>query len=66
MHSVWAVAMNTIKQALRMKIAAVFVILLIVLLPVMGFAMTGDGTVKGAVIPGGADTAFLRVIVELR
>ena len=30
-----------------MKIAAVFIILLIVLLPVMGVAMTGDGTLKG-------------------
>ncbi|MHC4890694.1 MAG: ABC transporter permease [Planctomycetota bacterium] len=47
MHSIWAVATNTLKQALRMKIAAVFVILLIVLLPVMGAAMTGDGTIKG-------------------
>ncbi len=47
MHSIWAVATNTIKQALRMKIAAVFIILLIVLLPVMGVSMTGDGTLKG-------------------
>ncbi|MBA7663195.1 hypothetical protein ES703_71234 [subsurface metagenome] len=47
MRSIWAVATNTIKQALRMKIAAVFVVLLIVLLPVMGAAMTGDGTMKG-------------------
>lgn len=47
MHSIWAVAGNTIKQALRMKIAAVFVVLLIVLLPVMGLTVTGDGTVKG-------------------
>jgi hypothetical protein len=47
MRSIWAVATNTIKQALRMKIAAVFVILLIILLPVMGAAMTGDGTMKG-------------------
>jgi hypothetical protein len=47
MHSIWAVATNTIKQALRMKIAAVFVVLLIVLLPVMGVSMTGDGTLKG-------------------
>ncbi len=47
MRSIWAVATNTIKQALRMKIAAVFVILLVVLLPVMGAAMTGDGTMKG-------------------
>jgi hypothetical protein len=30
-----------------MKIAAVFVILLVVLLPAMGVSMTGDGTVKG-------------------
>ena len=47
MRSLWAVATNTIKQALRMKIAAVFIILLIVLLPVMGMVMTGDGTLKG-------------------
>jgi len=47
MRSIWAIATNTIKQALRMKIAAVFVILLIILLPVMGAAMTGDGTMKG-------------------
>ncbi len=49
MHSIWAVAVNTVKQALRMKIAAVFIILLIVLLPVMGFVMTGDGTIKGRI-----------------
>ena len=47
MHSIWAVATNTIKQALRLKIAAVFIVLLIVLLPVMGISMTGDGTLKG-------------------
>jgi len=47
MRSIWAVATNTIKQALRMKVAAVFIILLIVLLPVMGVSMTGDGTLKG-------------------
>ena len=47
MRSIWAVATNTLKQALRMKIAAVFVILLVVLLPAMGVSMTGDGTVKG-------------------
>ena len=47
MGSVWAVAINTIRQALRMKIAVVFIILLLVLLPVMGVSMTGDGTIKG-------------------
>ena len=47
MSSIWAVATNTIKQALRMKVAAVFIILLIVLLPAMGLTVTGDGTWKG-------------------
>lgn len=47
MRSIWAVATNTLKQALRMKIAVVFIILLIVLLPTMGVSMTGDGTLKG-------------------
>ncbi|UCF00336.1 MAG: ABC transporter permease [Planctomycetota bacterium] len=47
MHSIWAVAKNTIKQAVRMKIAAVFIILLLILLPLMAVSMTGDGTLKG-------------------
>ncbi len=47
MRSIWAVAANTIKQALRMKIAAVFIVMLVILLPVMGVSMTGDGTLKG-------------------
>ena len=47
MRSIWAVATNTIRQALRMKFAASFVILLLILLPVMGASMTGDGTLKG-------------------
>lgn len=47
MRSIWAVATNTIKQALRMKIAAAFVVLLLVCLPVMSILMTGDGTLKG-------------------
>jgi hypothetical protein len=47
MRSIWAVAKNTIKQALRMKIAVVFIILLLVLLPILGFTATGDETLKG-------------------
>jgi len=47
MHSIWAVAINTIKQALRIKVAVVFTILLIVLLPVLGITATGDETLKG-------------------
>jgi hypothetical protein len=47
MNSIWAVAKNTIKQALRMKIAVVFVIMLLILLPVLGVSTTGDETLKG-------------------
>jgi hypothetical protein len=47
MRSIWAVAINTLKQAVRMKIAAAFIIFLIILLPTMGVSMTGDGTLKG-------------------
>jgi hypothetical protein len=47
MNRIWAVATNTIKQAMRMKIAAVFIILLVVLLPTIGLTTTGDGTLKG-------------------
>ena len=47
MRGIWAVAKNTIKQALRMKIAVVFIIMLLVLLPVLGIKTTGDETLKG-------------------
>ena len=47
MRSVLAVASNTVKQALRMKIALVFIVLLLVLLPVMALSSSGDGTPKG-------------------
>ena len=47
MLKVWAVAINTIRQALRMKIAVIFIVLLLVLLPVMGLTATGDGTLLG-------------------
>ncbi|MBE0534240.1 MAG: ABC transporter permease [Phycisphaerae bacterium] len=47
MHSIWAVARNTIAQALRMKVAGVVVILLLVLLPLMSTILVGDGTLQG-------------------
>jgi hypothetical protein len=47
MNSIWAVAINTIRQTLRLKIAAIFILLLIVILPIMGFVFVGDGTIKG-------------------
>jgi len=47
MHSIWAVARNTLAQALRMKIAAVIILLLLILLPLMSMVMDGDGTLLG-------------------
>ena len=47
MRSIWAVAINTIKQALRIKVALVFTVLLVVLLPALGMTTTGDETLKG-------------------
>ena len=47
MRRIWAVSTNTIRQALRMKVAAIFIVLLLVLLPAMGFSASGDGTLKG-------------------
>ncbi len=47
MRRIWAVAKNTMRQALRMKVAAVFIVLLLVLLPILGLTVTGDGTLKG-------------------
>jgi hypothetical protein len=47
MLRVWAVARTTIRQAVRMKVAIVFILLLLILLPLMGLTVTGDGTLKG-------------------
>lgn len=47
MRNIWAVAKNTVKQAVRMKIAATFILVLLILICVMGITMTGDGTIKG-------------------
>jgi hypothetical protein len=47
MHNIWAVAKNTIKQALRTKSALALILILLVLLPAMGLTTTGDGTLKG-------------------
>ena len=47
MLRVWAVAKTTIRQAVRMKVAIVFMLLLLILLPLLGLTATGDGTLKG-------------------
>lgn len=47
MHSLWAIAKNTLSQAIRMKVAAAVIVLLAVLLPLMSVVMEGDGTLLG-------------------
>lgn len=47
MDKIFAIARNTIAQALRMKIAATVFMLLLVLLPMMSMIMIGDGTLLG-------------------
>jgi hypothetical protein len=47
MNNIWAVAQNTIKQALRTKSALALIAILVILLLVMGLTTTGDGTLKG-------------------
>lgn len=47
MHSLWAIARNTLSQAIRMKAAVVVIVLLVVLLPLMSVTMEGDGTLLG-------------------
>jgi hypothetical protein len=49
MNSIRAIAGNTIAQAFRMKIALVTVLLLLVIVPLMGMLVSGDGTLKGKV-----------------
>ena len=47
MRSIWAVAKNTVAQALRMKVALLVILLLLILLPMLGAITEGDGTLKG-------------------
>lgn len=47
MTRIWAVARNTVAQGLRMKLAIIVILLLVILLPLMGIVMIGDGTLKG-------------------
>ena len=47
MSKIWAVAKNTIAQAVRMKVVAVIIVLLLLLLPLMSRIMVGDNTLHG-------------------
>jgi hypothetical protein len=47
MRRIWAVASNTIAQAIRLKVASIVIVLLVVLLPMLGLTVVGDQTLKG-------------------
>ena len=47
MRRIWAIASNTIAQAIRLKSAGIIIVLLAVLLPMMGLTVVGDQTLKG-------------------
>jgi len=47
MSRIWAVAKNTIRQAVRLKTVAFLVLALLVVLLLMGKNASGDGTLKG-------------------
>lgn len=47
MRSIWAVARVTVREALRQKSAVALLVLLAVLLPSLGFAVSGDSTLPG-------------------
>jgi hypothetical protein len=47
MRRIWAVASNTIAQAIRLKSAGIVIVLLAVLLPMLCLTVVGDQTLKG-------------------
>ncbi len=47
MGKIWAVASNTMAQAIRLKTAGVVIVLLFVLLPLMSLTVVGDQTLQG-------------------
>jgi len=49
MDGIWSIARHTFAQCVRMKLAAVFVVLLVVALVVLATQMTGDDTLAGQI-----------------
>lgn len=49
MISLWGIARTTIAEGIRMKVAVVFILLLVLILPTLPLASSGDGTLKGQV-----------------
>lgn len=49
MGGIWAIARQTFSQCLRMRVAAVFMVLLAVCIGTLPFVMTGDGTLPGRI-----------------
>ena len=49
MRSIWTIARHTFSQCLRMKMAGLFIVLLLIALATMPFQMKGDGTLAGRI-----------------
>jgi ABC-type transport system involved in multi-copper enzyme maturation permease subunit len=49
MISLWGIARTTIAEGIRMKLAVVFILLLMLILPTLPIVSHGDGTLKGRV-----------------
>lgn len=47
MRSIWAVARVTVREALRQKAVVALLVLLAILLPALGFTVSGDATLHG-------------------
>jgi len=46
-HRVWAIARNTIAQAIRVRVAFVIMVVYLILVPSLPFLVEGDGTPRG-------------------
>jgi len=46
-NSTWTIARNTVRQAVRVRIAFVIMAIYLVLVPLMPFVLKGDGTLRG-------------------
>ena len=49
MGGIWAVARQTFRQCLRMKVAGLFIVLLALFLAAMPYQMKGDETLAGRI-----------------
>lgn len=68
MWRIWAVARHMIAEAIRMKVALIFIVLIVALLPILPFVVAGDGVTLTSRVQSflayslGAVTFFLSIL----